>query len=112
MTQLRSADPQTTRHGAIALALASRFLPGLAHYNAALIVHPSDEVRSVAASMAQLDEITQRVLAADPSPKVRIRLANRAPELDEKVRASLADDSHPDVKQALVSATEPGNKED
>jgi hypothetical protein len=69
--RLHGADPETTKYGAIALALASRCQPGFAHYCAALVVRPSDEVRSVAASMAALDETVQRILTADPSPKMR-----------------------------------------
>jgi hypothetical protein len=49
---LHSQDRQALKYGAIALALAAKCRSGLARYSAALVVHPSDEVRVVVASMA------------------------------------------------------------
>ncbi len=113
---LHSTDRKTSKYGAITLALASKCQPGLGRFSAALLVHPSDEVRSVAASIGPLDETTQLILAGDPSPGVRIRLASRASELDEDIIAGLAADVHPDVLQALAGArsrstTQPDNRE-
>ena len=92
------------KHAAIAVAVASRSEPGLNHYGTALIVHPSGEVRGIAASVAVLDQTMQRVLAADPSPDVRMRLAARAGELDQDVLAELCADTHPDVVRAMAAA--------
>lgn len=101
---LHSQDRQALKYGAMALALAAKCRSGLACYTATLVVHPSDEVRVVVASMAPLDEVTQRILVADSSPQVRIRLASRARELDEDILAALSTDEHPDVVKALASA--------
>jgi hypothetical protein len=71
---LRNSDQKVAKFGAGALARASRSDPSLAGYTTALIAHPSDEVRSVVAAVAVLDETAQRILAADPDPQVRARL--------------------------------------
>jgi hypothetical protein len=108
---LHSPDREASKHGAVALALASRSQPSLATYTTALVIHPNDEVRAIAASTAALDEITQRILVADTSPQVRARLASRAPELAADILAALRADNHPDVVQALASSTaESGTK--
>jgi hypothetical protein len=101
---LHSPDRWTVKHGAIAVAVASRSQPSLNRYGAALIVHPSSEVRGIAASVAVLDQTMQRVLAADPSPDVRMRLAARVGELDQDVLAMLRADPHPDVVRAMAAA--------
>jgi hypothetical protein len=101
---LQSPDQEASTYGATALALASRYEPGLARYTAALVAHPSVEVRSVAAAMAALDETTQHILVADSSPQVRARLAARAPELADDILATLRADEHIDVIRALVPA--------
>jgi hypothetical protein len=106
---VRSADQETSKRGATALALASRFEASLAHYGAVIAVHPDEEVRAVAASTAALDEATQRILATDPSPKVRSGLASRAPELAGDVLATLRADEHTQVQQALATAGHSGS---
>jgi len=103
---LHRPDHEAQRYGATVLALAPRLEPGLGRYADALIVHPSVEVRSVAASMAILDEPAQRILAADSSPQVRARLAARSGELAEDIRALLTADEHPDVQRALARPNE------
>jgi HsdM-like protein len=100
---LHSQDRKALKYGAIALALAAKCQSGLSRYSARLVAHASDEVRVVVASMAPLDEVTQRILVADSSPQVRIRLASRARELDEDIIAALSADEHPDVIKALAS---------
>jgi hypothetical protein len=108
---LHSPDREASKHGAFALALASRSQPSPATYTTALVVHPNDEVRVIAAATAALDEITQRILVADSSPQVRARLASRAPELAADILAALRADEHPDVVRALASSTaESGSK--
>ena len=101
---LRHPDQEAAKFGAAALARASRYDPSLAAYITALIAHPSDEVRSVAAAVAVLDETAQRILAADPSPQVRAKLAGRARELADDVRAFLRTDTHADVIRVLATA--------
>ncbi|HUY46035.1 MAG TPA: hypothetical protein VMV92_09955 [Streptosporangiaceae bacterium] len=101
---VRSADKETTKRGATALALASRCEASLAHYGPVIAVHPDEEVRAVAASTAALDEATQRILVTDPSPKVRSGLAGRADDLVTDVLATLRADENIQVKQALASA--------
>jgi hypothetical protein len=101
---LHSPDRRTVKHAAIAVAVASRAEPGLNRYGAALIVHPSGEVRGIAATVAVLDQAAQRVLAADPAPDVRTRLAARSGELDRDVLAMLRADTHPDVVRAADAA--------
>jgi hypothetical protein len=100
---LHSPIPQAARYGAGALAWASRYATRLAPLTTALITHPSSEVREIAAAMADLDESAQQILAADPSPKVRARLAARADELAHDIRAALATDTHPEVRRAMAS---------
>jgi hypothetical protein len=106
MGLLHHSDQEAAKFGAAALARASRYDPGLAAYSTALIAHPSDEVRSVAAAVAVLDDTAQRILAADPSPQVRAKLAGRARELADDVIASLRTDTHVDVIRVLATATE------
>lgn len=103
---LRNPGRQSAKHGAIALALTSKGQPDLVRYSAALIVHPSEEVRGVAASLAILDQATQHILADDPSPHVRIKLACRAQELDQEIIALLRADNHADVVHALAATRE------
>jgi hypothetical protein len=100
---LRNPDEEAAKIGAAALAQASRYDPALATYTAALIAHPSDGVRSVAAALAILDETAQRILVADPSPQVRAALAGRARDLSDGVLVSLRADSHTDVVRALAN---------
>jgi hypothetical protein len=103
---LRGSDADAAKHGAMALALAYRYDPGLPDYRAMLIAHPNAEVRAVAAAAAVLDVTAQRVLVTDPSPQVRANLASHASELVPEVIAALRSDEHPDVKRALASTTE------
>jgi hypothetical protein len=74
---LHDQDREAAKNGAIVLAMGSRYEPDLARYADALVVHPSAQVRGVAASTAVLDESAQRILAADSSPQVRAMLASR-----------------------------------
>jgi hypothetical protein len=104
MRLLRNPDREASTYGATVLALVSRYEPGLARYTAALVGHPSDEVRSIAAATAALDETTQHMLVADSSPQVRARLAGRTRELADDVLATLRTDEHVDVIRALASA--------
>ena len=105
---VHSPDRETAHYGATALALASRSDPAMAFYAAALVIHPSDEIRAVAAqAVRKLDVLTQRVLAADPSPRVRAALASRAAELADDALEALRADSHVEVKRALAAAAEP-----
>ena len=99
---LHNQDREAEKNGAIVLAMMSRYEPGLARYADALIVHPSAEVRGVAASTAVLDESAQRILAADSSPQVRALLASRGSGLAADVLAVLQVDEHPEVKRALT----------
>jgi hypothetical protein len=101
---LHNTDEATSKFGAEALAVASRSHPSLAHFGSALVIHPREEIRSVAASRAVLDETTQRLLAADSSPRVRAALARRAGELAKEVMDILEADDHPDVVRALTAA--------
>lgn len=101
---IRSADKETSKRGAIALALASRCEASLAHYGAVIAVHPDEEVRAVAASTAALGDASQRNLAIDPSPKVRAALARRTTELADDVIATLRADENVQVRQELASA--------
>jgi hypothetical protein len=102
---LHNPDSEVSKHGAIVLAMVSRFESALARYADALIVHPCVEVRVVAASTAVLDEPAQRILAADSSPQVRAALASRSTELAGDVLSALHADEHPEVKRALASGT-------
>ena len=97
-------DPDQEAHGATVLALMPKFEPSLGRYADALIVHPSADVRTVAASMVVLDEQAQRILAADSSPQVRAALAGRPRELAEDVLSALQADEHADVQRALASS--------
>ena len=106
---LHNRDHETAKLGAAALARASRCNPGLASYSTALIAHPSEEVRSVAAAIAILDETAQRILVRDPSPQVRAKLAGRAPELASDVLGMLRADGNADVIRAVAVATESDN---
>ena len=103
---LRGPDPDAAKHGAMALALAYRYDPGLPDYSTTLIAHPNAEVRAVAAAAAVLDVTAQRVLVTDPSAQVRANLASRVSELVPEVIAALRSDEHPDVMRALASTTE------
>lgn len=76
---LHSPNREDLEHGATVLALKPRIDPDLFGYTNVLIIHPSVEVRSVAASTAVLDELTQLVSATDLSPQVRAKLATRWP---------------------------------
>jgi hypothetical protein len=105
MQLLRGPDPETAVRGAVVLALAQRYAPGLPDYSAALAAHPNPDVRAVAAARAVLDTTTQRVLVTDPSAQVRVNLAGRASELDPEVITELRSDAHPGVQRALVAAT-------
>jgi hypothetical protein len=69
-------------------------------YADALIVHPNAGVRTVAVSLAVLDE-PARILAADSAPQVRASLAARVSELAADVVATLEADQHPDVQRNL-----------
>jgi hypothetical protein len=108
---LHSADPEASKLGAIVLAMASRIDRSLSRYADALIVHPSAEVRNVAAARAVLDEPAQRILAADSSPMVRATLAGRVRDLDAGIQAALRDDEHPEVRRALAVNLEPEDSE-
>ena len=103
---LHNPAPEASRYGAGTLAWASRYAPRLAPFTTALITHPSDEARNVAAAMAILDEAAQRILSADPSPQVRASLASRASELAEDVLRTLRADQHPEVRRTLAMAQE------
>ena len=103
---LRGPDPEAAKHGAMVMALAYRYDPGLPDYRATLIAHPNAEVRAVAAAAAVLDVTAQEVLVTDPSAQVRTNLASRVSELVPAVIAVLQSDEHPDVKRALASTTE------
>ena len=103
---LHDPDQETMNHGATVLALMPKFEPNLGRYADALIVHPSIDVRTIAASMVVLDEPAQRILAADFSPQVRAALAARSRELAEDVLAALQADEHANVKRALASSLE------
>jgi hypothetical protein len=100
---LHGQDREALKNGAIVLAMVSRFDPSFTRYADALILHPSAEVRDVAASVAVLDGSTQRILAADSSPQVRAALATRGSELADDVLVTLQADEHPEVKRALAS---------
>ncbi len=102
---LHSPDREISKNGAIVLAMVSRVDPTLVRYADALVVHPSAEIRAVAASAAVLDPPTQRILAADSSPQVRASLASRGGELAADVLAALQADEHPEVKRALAPST-------
>ncbi|MGO8961942.1 MAG: hypothetical protein ACLQFR_31905 [Streptosporangiaceae bacterium] len=106
---LHSPDPDASRYGAGALAWTSKYAPRLAPFTTALITHPSDEVRNVAAAMAILDEAAQRILAVDPSPQVRASLASRTGELADDVLPTLRADQHPEVRRTLTVAQETGD---
>ena len=106
---LHSPDPDASRYGAGALAWTSKYAPRLAPFTTALITHPSDEVRNVAAAMAILDEAAQRILAVDPSPQVRASLASRTGELSDDVLRTLRADQHPEVRRTLTVAQETGD---
>jgi hypothetical protein len=101
---LNSPIQEAPRYGAGALAWASRYATRLAPFTTALITHPSTEVREIAAAMAVLDESAQQILAADPSPRVRARLATRTRELAHDVLARLLADEHAEVRRAVASA--------
>jgi len=103
---LRGPDPEAAKHGAMIVALAYRFDPGLPDHRTVLVGHPNAEVRAVAAAAAVLDVTAQRVLVTDPSAQVRANLASRAGELAPEVIAALQSDEHPDVRRALASTTE------
>jgi hypothetical protein len=103
---LHNQDREPEKNGAIVLAMVSRYEPGLARYADALIMHPSAEVRGVAASTAVLDESAQRILAEDSSPEVRAMLASRGSGLAADVLAVLQVDEHPEVKRALAVSAE------
>jgi hypothetical protein len=90
------------------LAWAAKYASRLAPFTTALITHPSDEVRDVAASMAALDQAAQRILAADSSLQVRASLASRASELADDVLRTLHVDQHPEVRRTLAIAREAG----
>ena len=106
---LHSPDQKAAKHGATVLALVPKFEPSLARYADALIVHPSVEVRTIAASMGTLDESAQRILTADSAPQVRAALASRSKELADDLVARFRADDHPDVKRALAAHPEPDN---
>ena len=104
---VHSPDRETAHYGATVLAFASRSDPGLAFYTTALVIHPNDEVRAVAAlSAKELDIPTQRILVADTSPRVRAALASRASELADDVLKTLQADDHVEVKRVLAADTE------
>ena len=106
---LRNPDQTFAKFGAAAIARVSKCDPGFARYTAALIAHPNDEVRSVAAVVAVLDDTAQRILAADPSSQVRANLAGRARELADDVLASLHADTHADVLRVFNTPTPSDN---
>jgi hypothetical protein len=106
---VHSTDRETARYGATVISLASRSDPSLAPYTTALVIHPIDEVRTVAAlSAKELDVPTQRILAADLSPMVRAALASRAVELADDVLKALRADDHVEVKRVLAADAESG----
>jgi hypothetical protein len=109
---LHSPDPEAARYGAGALAWVSRYAPRLAPFTSALITHPTDKVRDVAAAMASLDEAAQRVLASDPSPQVRSTLASRASELADDVLSTLQADEHAQVRRVFTVLMETGETAD
>ena len=108
---LHSPDQQASKHGATVLAVLPKLEPSLARYADALIVHPNAGIRTVAASIAVLDEQAQRILAADSAPQVRAALAGRSRDLAGPVVALLRADEHPDVKRAMAAQAGPGYDE-
>jgi len=108
---LHAPDQQASQYGATVLALVPKFEPGLARYADALIVHSNVGVRIVAASMAELDEQAQRILAADYDPQVRAALASRGGELAEDILGLLRADEHPDVQRAIAARPGSGRAE-
>jgi hypothetical protein len=96
---LRSPDRDVASCAAAALARVAGI-----EFAAALVTHPLDRVREIAAAIAPLDDAAEQMLAADPAPKVRAALATRSNRPSPGVLQTLLADPHPDVADAAVRA--------
>ena len=104
-TQLvRNPDADLRRYGAITLAAAAKSGPGFAHHADALLVHPDDSVRAIAAQTVPLEGLTLELLLSDPSPSVRVRLAARAKQLPPEAVSALGSDDNVEVQRVLALA--------
>jgi hypothetical protein len=89
--------------GALSIDAIARSSPDFTLLATGLLFSGSEQARALGARSAPASPELFRVVASDPSPRVRAALASRTTELPDDIAVSLANDPHAHVRHASRS---------